>query len=102
MSTLNGCDTDWFHYFGNRSAFDARAQPTAGGVGASSEMKPQDLWVPSQKGRLADWPQRQRATAGLFAGISNSAPRESISLKGPSITRGPFGRIRMVTSGIGT
>src|SRR3954451_20467335 len=64
-------------------------------------MKPQDLWVPSQKGRLADWPQRQRATAGLLAGISNSAPRESMSLKGPSMTRGPLGRIRMVTSGIG-
>src|SRR6185312_7222234 len=75
--------------------------PTAGGVGASSETKPQDLWVPSQKGRLADWPQRQRATAGLLAGISNSAPRESISLNGPSITRGPLGRMRMVTSAMG-
>src|SRR4051812_42776805 len=64
-------------------------------------MKPHDLWEPSQKGRLADWPQRQRATAGLLVGISNSVPRESMSLKGPSMTRGPFGRMRIVTSGIG-
>ena len=63
--------------------------------GASSETKPQDLWEPSQKGLLADWPQRQRATAGLFVGSTNSAPRESISRNGPSITSGPWGRRRM-------
>lgn len=74
------------------------AQPAAGGAGASSEMNPHDLCVPSQNGRLADCPQRQRAIAGLLAGISNSAPRESTSLNGPSTTRGPLARRRIVTS----
>jgi hypothetical protein len=81
-------------------SLDDATQSTAGGVGDSSEMKPQDLWEPSQKGRFCDWPQRQRATAGLLVGISNSAPRESMSLNGPSMTSGPLGRSRMVTSGM--
>ncbi len=75
-----------------------RSQPAAGGVGASSETKPQLLCDPSQNGRFADCPHRHSATAGLFVGISNSAPRESINLKGPSITSGPLARNRIVTS----
>jgi hypothetical protein len=33
----------------------------------------------------------------LFAGMANSAPRESTSVNGPSMTSGPFGRMRIVT-----
>ncbi len=65
--------------------------PTAGGVGALSETKPHVLCVPSQNGFFDDWPQRHNATAGLFGGIWNSTPRESTNLKGPSMTKGPFG-----------
>src|SRR5262245_54162539 len=83
-----------------RRAAPRISYPTAGGVGASSLMKPHVLCVPSQNGRFADWPQRQSATAGLFGGISNFAPRESTSVKGPSMRSGPFGRMRMVTSDI--
>jgi hypothetical protein len=61
----------------------------------SSESNPQALWLPSQKGRFADWPQRQSAMAGLSVASENWLPWESTSVNGPSITKGPLGLMRI-------
>ena len=66
----------------------------------SSEMNPQFLCAPSQKGFFADWPQRQRAIPGLSVLSENVLPAESTSVNGPSITRGPLDRMRIRTSDI--
>ena len=62
-------------------------------VGArSSDSNPHDLWAPSQKGWLAEFPQRQSAIAG-FSGRAKAFPSESVNVKGPSTRKGPLGRI---------
>ena len=48
---------------------------------ALSERKPIALWVPSQKGRMCDLPQRQRATTAALTSIS--LPSWSKMMKGP-------------------
>jgi hypothetical protein len=64
----------------------------------SSESNPHALWLPSQKGRFADWPQRQSAIAGLSVASENGLPWESTNVNGPSITKGPLGLMRIRTS----
>jgi hypothetical protein len=65
----------------------------------SAVEKPQALCDPSQNGFFAEWPQRQRATFGLLDGLGNSLPCWSMTRTAPSITKGPFGRTRIVSGG---
>jgi hypothetical protein len=53
--------------------------------------------VPSQKGLLADRPQRQSATSGFPVGSSHSLPSASTTRTGPRTMYGPFSRIRIST-----
>ena len=81
-----------------RKSISTGCNQDAGAAGAVSlAMKPQVRWLPSQKGRFADWPQRQRATFSLPV-RSNVFPRWSISVIGPVTRIGPFSRVLMVTS----
>lgn len=75
------------------------ARVHADGAG-SSDSKPQVLWLPSQNGLLPDSPHRHNAMAGFAESSENERPCESTSLKGPSTTNGPLGRVRIVTSDI--
>src|SRR6185437_5649821 len=59
------------------------------------------LWVPSQKGLLAEWPQRHREME-VFPPRSHSVPLQSTSLKGPSTLREPLRRTVILTSLSGT
>lgn len=68
-----------------------------GGMAVSSATKLQERCEPSQNGRLAEWPQRHSATAGLSAGMGKTLPRWSTTVTGPSTRKGPFWRQRIVT-----
>jgi hypothetical protein len=62
----------------------------------SAATKPHPLWLPSQKGLFFDWPQRQRATAGLSAGSLNWVPAASTTVMGPWTRSGPLSRMVMI------
>jgi hypothetical protein len=62
-------------------------------------MNPHALCWPSQKGLFFDWPHRHSATVSLPA-ISNWFPSASVSVNGPVMSKGPFSRVRIVTSAI--
>ena len=51
--------------------------------------KPNDLWVPSQKGLLAEWPQRQSEIFVRPASPKGFPPGSTIS-KSPSTRSGPL------------
>lgn len=74
------------------------AAASAARIWASAPWKPQVLWLPSQKGLLLEWPQRQREMAGLLMGIS--CPLESIRVNSPSTWSEPLRRMVILTSGI--
>jgi hypothetical protein len=73
----------------------------AGGAGggktraSTTEAKPHRLWVPSQKGLLDDWPQRQ-SDIWVRPARSKAFPSWSTIVKSPSIRMEPL--LRMVTT----
>ncbi len=83
--------------------FSGGAYPCAtgsAGIGLASHFHPSLPWVPSQKGRLDDKPQRQREIAG-FPVRSHSCPFTSTSEIGPSTRNGPLGRTVILTAAAG-
>jgi hypothetical protein len=57
-----------------------------------SDMKPQCLWAPSQKGLLSEFPQRHRPMM-VRPATSKTRPAASLIRKSPEMTMGPLSRI---------
>src|SRR5690242_16840017 len=82
----------------NVSSVDGQVVGGAVGAGArSAAIKLHSLCEPSQNGLFLEWPQRQRAIAGLPAGMVKALPAASTTVNGPSTNSGPLSRIRIVT-----
>src|ERR1039458_4809731 len=71
-------------------------EASGGGTGLAAHWKPACLWLPSQNGRLALWPQRHR-DMGDFPARSHSLPSASHSTIGPSTRSEPLGRTVIFT-----
>ncbi|KQW05741.1 hypothetical protein ASC66_12320 [Leifsonia sp. Root4] len=68
----------------------------AGDDGGRSVRKAMSVWLPSQKGRIVDAPQRQSAT--VFRDRGNTSPFSSRSSTSPRTISGPFGHAVTDTS----
>src|SRR5713226_4651597 len=74
---------------------DQPLHPYSFGIGGgnsrawTSSWKPTVLWLPSQKGLLAEWPQRQRLIL-VRPARPNGFPSGSTISKSPSTRRGPL------------